>query len=65
MRGAIAALRAHLAADVGLEGLLLLVGTLLLAVGSSYLSPAGPWLVVGIVALVLGLALAIPVRRAG
>lgn len=66
MKQAAAALQLHLrrfAASVGLEGTFLLVGTVLLAAGAAYLSPAGPWLVVGGVSLILGLALAVPVRR--
>ena len=66
MKIAVASLRGHVIAvisAVGLEGWLLLLGTGLVAVGSSYISPAGPWIVVGAVALLLGLALAVPVRR--
>lgn len=51
-----------LADAIGLEGAFLLIGTALLAVGTSYITPAGPWLVVGAVALALGLALAVPRR---
>lgn len=51
------------AKGVGLEGLFLLAGTALLAVGASFVSPAGPWLVTGAVALIAGIALAIPTRR--
>lgn len=50
------------ARGVGMEGTFLLAGTAALAVGASYFSPAGPWLVVGIVALLIGLALAMPRR---
>ena len=46
------------------EGLFLAVGTGLLAVGASYFHPVGPWFVVGGVCLLLGLALAMPARRA-
>mgnify|MGYP001572045971 CR=1 FL=1 len=53
----------HLAASTGLEGAFLLVGTACLAIGSAYVHPAGPWLVVGIVGVLLGLALAVPSRR--
>jgi hypothetical protein len=45
---------------VGLEGAFLAAGTAALAVGSSFFSPAGPWLVVGAVGVLLGLALAVP-----
>lgn len=68
MKPAVALLRSSmltLVAAVGLEGWFLVVGTLMVAVGASFISPAGPWLVVGGVALLLGLALAVPVRRQG
>jgi len=51
--------------SVDMEGAFLLAGTALLAIGSTYLNPAGPWIVVGGVALILGLALAVPTRRSG
>ncbi len=60
---AVADLIAGLAATVGIEGALLLVGTALLAVGAAYLSPAGPWLVTGGVAALTGYALARAPRR--
>jgi hypothetical protein len=68
VKAAVASLRAlfiTVVLEVGLEGWFLVFGTLLLAVGSSYINPAGPWLVTGSVALLLGLALAVPVRRGG
>ena len=49
-----------IAASIGAEGAFLIVGTALLAIGSGYLHPAGPWLVVGAVSLALGIALAVP-----
>lgn len=49
---------------VGLEGTFLGLGTVCLAVFASFFSPAGPWLVVGTVALVTGIALARPARKA-
>ena len=52
-----------IARAVGLEGAFLLGGTLLLAIGASYLTPAGPWFVSGAVALVVGIALAFPRSR--
>lgn len=61
---ALYALLRSIASGVGLEGLFLAVGTGLLAVGASYIHPVGPWLVVGGVCLLLGLALAMPARRA-
>lgn len=60
---ALRGLAASLAALVGLEGAFLLGGTACLATGASYFSPAGPWLVVGVVAVLSGIALALP-RRA-
>lgn len=54
---------AALAAAVGIEGALLLLGTGLLAVGAAYVSPAGPWLVTGGVAVLTGYALARAPRR--
>ncbi|MFZ9979561.1 MAG: hypothetical protein ACO3HN_06415 [Opitutales bacterium] len=49
---------------IGPEGALLLVGTVCLAVFSSFISPAGPWLVVGAMCVLAGIALALPQRRA-
>jgi len=40
-----------------------LVGTFCLAVFAAAIHPAGPWLVVGCMAVLAGLALAIPGRR--
>lgn len=56
------ALSAYLGSVVGLEGLFLIVGTILLAIGSSYVSPVGPWLVVGGMCVLAGFALAVPQR---
>lgn len=47
-------------AQVGLEGLFLLVGTACLATAASFYSPAGAWFVVGVIALLIGLVLAQP-----
>ena len=55
-------LRAVLGA-IGLEGAFLTAGTIALAVASSYLSPAGPWLVVGVALTLTGLALVVPPRK--
>lgn len=60
---ALSALLARLAASVGLEGAFLLIGTALLAAGSSFIHPAGPLLVTGCMCVVVGLALALPARR--
>jgi len=57
-------LATRLADAVGSEGALLLTGTACLAVAASYISPAGPWFVVGSVTLALGLMLALPRRSA-
>lgn len=46
------------ARGVGLEGLLILFGTAALSIAASFFSPAGPWLVWGIVGLTLGFAVA-------
>lgn len=59
MKLAIARLRIVLADTVGWEGAFVTLGALLLAVGSSYWSPAGPWIVIGSISLVLGLAIVI------
>lgn len=63
-RGAVAlySLVARLAADIGAEGAFLAAGTALLAIGASYVSPAGPWLVIGVVCLGTGVALTVPRR---
>ena len=55
-------LRAVLGA-IGLEGAFLTVGTFALAVATSYVSPAGPWFVVGVACTLTGLALVIPPRK--
>jgi hypothetical protein len=63
MRQAAVALRSllsRIAAGVGLEGGFLALGGLLLAVGASFLSPAGPWLVLGGLCAFIGIALAVP-----
>ena len=61
---ALSALIARLAAAVGLEGAFLLAGTVLLAAAASYVSPAGPFFVVGFMCILAGIALAIPRRAA-
>lgn len=62
------AIRALIAAvwrRLDVEGFLLLAGTILLAIGSSYLSPAGPYFVVGAICVVAALGLAVvPERKA-
>ena len=60
---ALRSLSTAVVSGVGLEGAFLLAGTVLLAVASSYLSPAGPLVVVGGMCVLAGLALAIPARR--
>ena len=65
MRRATAALRALLvvlALAIGPEGAFVIGGTAALAIGASFISPAGPWFVVGVVGLLLGVALALPRR---
>lgn len=66
MKRAAVALRYHLlvlASAVGLEGAFLLIGTALLAAAASTVSPVGPLVVVGVMCVLAGLALAVP-RRA-
>ncbi len=53
----------RMADDVGPEGAFVGGGALLLAIGTSYLSPAGPWLVLGSLFTMIGLALAVPKGR--
>lgn len=53
-----------LAAQVGLEGAFLLIGTASLAVWASYFGPAWPWAVVGVMSLLTAFALIVP-KRAG
>ena len=68
MKRAAVALRSLLtaaASGLGLEGAFLVAGTVLLATGAAYIHPAGPWLVTGGIAALLGLALAVTPRRAG
>lgn len=54
----------RLAGDVGIEGAFLLAGTVLLSVAASYVTPAGPFVVVGLVCLIAGIFLVVPPRRA-
>lgn len=53
-----------IAAAVGLEGAFLAAGSVLLAIAASYVSPAGPFLVLGLSCALIGIALAVPPRRA-
>ena len=65
MKRAAVALRrliARIAAAVGVEGLFLGAGTASLAYGASWLSPAGPPAVVGVMCILAGVALALPER---
>lgn len=57
---ALRSLLGRIAASVGAEGAFLILATITGAVGASYLGPAGPWLVVAAVSLLVGLALALP-----
>ena len=59
---AIASLGKTVAAVVGIEGAFLLIGTALLGVGAAYISPAGPFFVVGGMSVLAGIALALPRR---
>ena len=60
---ALRSLASGIVSGVGLEGTFLGLGTACLAVFASFLSPAGPWLVLGVVGLATGIALAIPRTR--
>lgn len=60
---ALADFLSRIAAAVGIEGAFLLAGTVFLAVGASYVSPAGPFLVVGFMSVLAGIALALPRRE--
>lgn len=51
-----------LAHFVDVEGAFLLIGTASLAVAASFFSAAGPWIVVGVISLLLALVLIIPAR---
>jgi hypothetical protein len=48
---------------IGLEGAFLAVGTALIAIASGYLSPAGPFFVVGTMCVLVGIVLTVPPRR--
>lgn len=56
-------LAARITGSVGLEGGFLLLGTGLLAYGSSFIQPFFPWIVTGFMCILAGIALAIPERR--
>ena len=56
-------LTARVASSIGLEGAFLLAGTVLLAIGASYIAPFGPWIVAGSLCILAGIGLAIPERR--
>ncbi len=63
MKRAATALRsvfAWLAAGFGLEGTFLAIGTVCLAVAASAIAWWGPWLVVGAIAVLVAVALALP-----
>lgn len=53
-----------IAGAVGLEGAFLLAGTVLLSVAASYVTPAGPFVVAGVMCILAGIVLAVPPRRA-
>ena len=59
---AIGSMLTRIVLGVGLEGAFLLAGTALLAAGSSFVSPAGPWIVVGAACTIAGIALTLPRR---
>jgi hypothetical protein len=60
---AVFGLMSRIGSAVGIEGALLLIGTIALSIGSAFISPAGPWVVVGIMCILAGIALALPGRR--
>lgn len=65
MRRAAAAIRSaalRAASAVGLEGAFLIAGTSLLAYAASWISPAGPPAVAGLMCILAGIALALPER---
>ena len=65
MRLATLALRAGLLRAlrwIGMEGALIIAGTAALAAGAALLHAAGPYLVVGLMLVVYGFALALPRR---
>lgn len=60
---ALGAVIRHVVGWIGLEGALLVVGTIVLAAGAALIHPAGPYLIVGIAAISAGLAAAISPPR--
>lgn len=60
---AVRSLLGAVAGAVGLEGAFLAAGTVMLAVAAGYVTPAGPFVVVGSMCILAGIALALPARR--
>ena len=60
---AVFGLLSQIGSAIGLEGAFLVIGTIALSVGSAFIHPAGPWLVIGIMCILAGIALAVPGRR--
>ncbi|HKI95471.1 MAG TPA: hypothetical protein VJ992_09290 [Gemmatimonadales bacterium] len=60
---AVGRLASGLASAVGLEGAFLAAGAVLLAVGSYFVNPAGPFFVIGIICLLVAYALTVPQSR--
>ena len=56
-------LLSRIGASVGLEGTFLLIGTTCLSVFAWSITPYGPWLVIGAMSILAGIALAIPGRH--
>lgn len=53
----------RLLSAVGPDGAFLSAGTACLATAASFVSPAGPWFVVGVALIAVGVLYALPVRR--
>lgn len=54
----------RIAGAVGIEGAFLFAGTVLLSVAASFVAPAGPFVVAGVMCILAGIVLAVPPRRA-
>lgn len=57
---ALRSLLARIAGGIGAEGAFLILATITGAIGASYIGPAGPWIVVAAVSLLVSIALALP-----
>jgi hypothetical protein len=59
---AVNALVVRIASAIGLEGAFFVIGTALLAAGSSFIHPAGPLFVIGAACVLVSVALTVPER---